>query len=226
MTTKKLDATPEKRIFLSIISEYDLKRALCELIDNAIDLWTKKKRADLKVVITLDDRQQAISIEDNAGGIEESKLDHVVSPGKTSNDVHDEVIGYFGVGSKRAVVALAQNISIYSRFENEKTFIVKLDENWIEDDPSWMLPYSESKKQLSPYTTLIELSKLRIHITADKINELKTQLSEIYSKFIDRGAIIVVNTETLKPINFDDQWSYPPNLFPVMFSAQIPIEDR
>jgi phosphoglycerate-specific signal transduction histidine kinase len=145
MTVKKLDATPEKRLFLSIISEYDLKRSLCELIDNAIDLWTKNKRAELKIDILLDERQQTISIADNAGGIEESKLDHIVSPGKTSNAVSDEVIGYFGVGSKRAVVALAQDIAIYSRFENEKTYVVKFDENWIAHEPSWQLPYSESR---------------------------------------------------------------------------------
>src|SRR5687768_9029301 len=74
MNSKLLDATPEKRIFLSIISEYDLKRSLCELIDNAIDLWSKKKRADLVVNILADDQQQSISIEDNAGGIEEANL--------------------------------------------------------------------------------------------------------------------------------------------------------
>ena len=87
MITKTLDATPEKRIFLSIISEYDLKRSICELIDNAIDFWMKHKRVDLEIEIKLDDIQQTISIKDNSGGIEESKLDHVVSPGKTSNDV-------------------------------------------------------------------------------------------------------------------------------------------
>lgn len=226
MTTKELDATPEKRIFLSIISEYDLKRALCELIDNAIDLWTKKKRADLKVKINLDEQQQAISIEDNAGGIEESKLDHVVSPGKTSNDVYDDVIGYFGVGSKRAVVALAKDIEIYSRFENEKTYVVKLDEEWIKDESNWKLPYFEAKRQLSPYTTLIELNRLRVHLTEEGIEELKVQLSEVYSKFIERGAVIVVNDETLKPIDFDEQWSYPPNMYPVRFSAQLPAQDR
>ncbi|MBU0621286.1 MAG: ATP-binding protein [Gammaproteobacteria bacterium] len=113
MTQKTLDATPEKRLFLSIISEYDLKRSVCELIDNAIDLWSKTKRADLVININADERQQSISIEDNAGGIEESKLDHIVSPGKTSNDIHDDVIGYFGVGSKRAVIALAQDIAIH-----------------------------------------------------------------------------------------------------------------
>src|SRR5579872_5530340 len=124
MSPKVLDATPEKRIFLSIISEYDLQRSVCELIDNAIDLWSKNKRADLEVNIVADDQQQTISIRDNAGGIEEDKLDHVVSPGKTSNDVSDDVIGYFGVGSKRAVVALAENIAIHSRFQKGKSYTV------------------------------------------------------------------------------------------------------
>jgi len=84
MNSKVLNATPEKRIFLSIIPEYDLKRSICELIDNAIDLWAKSKRTDLEVKIVVDERQQAISIEDDAGGIEESKLDHIVSPGRTT----------------------------------------------------------------------------------------------------------------------------------------------
>jgi Histidine kinase-, DNA gyrase B-, and HSP90-like ATPase len=226
MSSKVLNATPEKRVFLSIIPEYDLKRSVCELIDNAIDLWAKSKRADLEVKIVSDERQQTISIQDNAGGIEESKLDHVVSPGKTTNDIHDEAIGYFGVGSKRAVIALSQDIAIHSRFEHEKPYVVKLDEHWITEDPSWLLPYYESTKQLDPYTTLVELNGLRIQITSTEINELKKHLREVYAKFIDRGAVIKVNAEKLDAINFDDQWSYPPNLFPSRFSATIPIEDR
>ena len=34
-----IDGTPKKRLFLSIISDYDLKTGLCELVDNAIDHW-------------------------------------------------------------------------------------------------------------------------------------------------------------------------------------------
>jgi hypothetical protein len=226
MNPKVLNATPEKRVFLSIIPEYDLKRSVCELIDNAIDLWAKSKRADLTVEINTDERQQAISIEDNAGGIEESKLDHIVSPGKTSNDVHDEVIGYFGVGSKRAVIALSQDIAIHSRFQHEKAYVVKLDEDWITRDPSWLLPYDESTRQLEPYTTLIELNRLRIQITNPVIDELKKHLREVYGKFIERGAAIIVDGEKLTAINFDDQWSYPRNLFPSQFVATIPVEDR
>lgn len=226
MNSKVLDATPEKRVYLSIIPEYDLKRSICELIDNAIDLWAKNKRADLEVKIVADERQQTISIEDNAGGLEESKLDHVVSPGKTTNDIHDEVIGYFGVGSKRAVIALSQDITIHSRFEHEKPYVVKLDEHWITKDPSWILPYYESTKQLDPYTTLVELSRLRTQITSIEIDELKRHLREVYAKFIGRGAVIKLNGEKLDPINFDDEWAYPPNLYPSRFLATIPIEDR
>jgi|SRR6185437_4041734 len=90
-----LNVTPEKRVFLSIISEYDLERSICELIDNAIDLWTKQKSTSLRINIDLDTGRQTISIEDNAGGVEEAKLDHIISPGKTSNSIGDDVIGYF-----------------------------------------------------------------------------------------------------------------------------------
>ena len=145
MVDKILDATPEKRIFLSIISEYDIKRSLCELIDNAIDLWSKTKKRDLEIIIDADIQQQTISIMDNTGGIEEQKLDHVVSPGKTSNDIIDDVIGYFGVGSKRAVVALAQDIAIHSRYQNDKSFTIKIDDSWINDGGSWKLPYRDRK---------------------------------------------------------------------------------
>ncbi len=226
MNTKTLDATPEKRIFLSIISEYDLKRSICELIDNAIDLWSKKKRADLIVRIVADGRQQTITIEDNAGGIEESKLDHVVSPGKTSNEVHDDVIGYFGVGSKRAVVALAEDIAIHSRFEHDTAYVVRFGEHWINHDPDWHLPYTESTKALPPYTTFVELSRLRMQIATETLEELKVHLREVYAVFIERGVSIVVNGEKLSAITFDDQWAYPPSLFPAQFSATVPIEDR
>ena len=31
-----VDATPSKRLYLSIIADYDLNKAICELIDNAL----------------------------------------------------------------------------------------------------------------------------------------------------------------------------------------------
>ncbi|MCU7927395.1 MAG: ATP-binding protein [Candidatus Thiodiazotropha sp. (ex Dulcina madagascariensis)] len=226
MAKKTLDATPEKRIFLSIISEYDLKRSICELIDNAIDLWTRTKREDLVIRIELDARQQAISIHDNAGGLEEDRLDHIISPGKTSNDIDDSVIGYFGVGSKRAVVALAKDINIKSRFSSGKTYLVKLDEDWITNDSSWHLPYAEAPTPLSPSSTEIELGRLRIHVSKDDTEELKVQLSEIYARFIESGVTIQINGEILGATHFDNEWSYPPKLLPTKFTGVVEIEGR
>ena len=51
-----VDAIPSKRIFLSIIADYDIKKAICELIDNAIDIWMnngKKKPISIEVGIDL-----------------------------------------------------------------------------------------------------------------------------------------------------------------------------
>jgi len=54
-----LDGTPVKRMFWSIISDYDLKTALCELIDNAIDMWVlSKSKKPLSIVVLLDPVRQ------------------------------------------------------------------------------------------------------------------------------------------------------------------------
>ena len=109
----KINAVPSKRIFLSIIADYNMNRSICELVDNALDVWSKNGCKDKLIInITLNKDQQIIEVEDNAGGIKESELNIIVGPGQTSNAATDETIGIFGVGSKRAVVALSQDIKI------------------------------------------------------------------------------------------------------------------
>lgn len=113
----RIDAIPSKRIFLSIIADYDLNRSICELVDNAFDVWIRnKKKGTVSVNILLNQTQQTISVEDNAGGLQKSQLRHIVGPGQTGTVPTDETIGIFGVGTKRAVVALAQDIKIRTRY--------------------------------------------------------------------------------------------------------------
>ena len=103
-----LDGTPKKRMFGSIIKDYDLRAGLCELIDNAIDQWmTGDPVSPLNIQITADSERQLIRIEDISGGVGRQDLEALVSPGSSSNDPYGRSIGIFGVGSKRAVVALA-----------------------------------------------------------------------------------------------------------------------
>jgi sensor histidine kinase regulating citrate/malate metabolism len=104
----KLNATPTKRLYLSIIADYDLNRSISELVDNGIDVWVRGgKTRKITIKITLDPIQQTITVEDDAGGLAKSELVFIVGPGQTGTSQTDETIGIFGVGTKRAVVALS-----------------------------------------------------------------------------------------------------------------------
>src|SRR5260221_204570 len=106
-----IDATPSKRIYSSIIADYSLRTGICELVDNAIDQWTRDGRSGslaIKVAIELD--QQSIRVEDDSGGLEKAELNLLVTPGGGAGTGGEESIGIFGVGTRRAVVALAQQV--------------------------------------------------------------------------------------------------------------------
>src|SRR3990170_4638560 len=112
-----LNGTPEKRMFWSIISDYDLQTGLCELVDNAIDLWMLGGRAQgFKVSIHLDTERQLISVADNAGGVRKDDLRLLIAPGGSRSDPTAPMIGIFGVGSKRAGIALGEKVEIRPRF--------------------------------------------------------------------------------------------------------------
>ncbi|MFC1619736.1 ATP-binding protein [Candidatus Neomarinimicrobiota bacterium] len=219
-----VDATPLKRLYLSIIADYDTNKAICELIDNALDIWGKNNRApNLTIKIVLDEVQQRIDVMDDAGGIDESDLAFVVGPGHTSNLENEETIGIFGVGTKRAVVALAQDIKIRTRSKNG-TVQVEFDDNWIKQSNDWQLPVYKVE-DISKGTTQIELLKLRRKITEETIAQLKQHLGETFARFLsNRKLNILLNGEPIKAITFEN-WAYPPHYEPRIYSGKLPTED-
>ncbi len=220
-----LDATPSKRLFLSIIADYDLERSICELIDNGLDVWVRGRRArNITIKIVLDKRQQTITVEDNAGGLPRSELRYVVGPGQTGTSPTDETIGIFGVGTKRAVVALAQDIRIKTRQPTERTYQVEFDDNWLADD-DWELPVYEVD-EIAPATTIVELQRLRIQVTDDAISQLKEHIGSTYARFItDNRVTIAVNGETVSP-RFFENWAYPPGFAPRRYVGRLKTEDN
>jgi len=199
----RLDTTPSKRLFLSIIADYDLNRSICELVDNVLDVWVRGGRANnINIKIDLNKTQQTITVEDDAGGLPKSDLCYIVGPGQTGTDPTDETIGIFGVGSKRAVVALAQDIKIRTRCGKQITCQIDFDDNWLEDE-DWELPVYEVD-QISEGTTIVELQRLRIQIADEAIAQLKKHLRTTYARFLEIKSVCVsVNGETLilPPIN-------------------------
>ncbi len=93
-----LDATPSKRLFLSIIADYDLNKSISELVDNGLDVWVRGGKANaIAIKISLDKRQQTITVQDDAGGVAKPDLRYIVGPGQTGTDPTQETIGIFVV---------------------------------------------------------------------------------------------------------------------------------
>jgi hypothetical protein len=226
MTWKKLiepiDATPIKNVYLSIIHDYDLKTALCELIDNSIDAWRDAKRSDaLEIRVAFDLDQQTILTADNAGGVTREDLKVLVSPGAAAPSSVPDPIGVFGVGSKRSVVALAERIRITTRCGNLKTHRIEYDDEWIQDASSdWHLPAYEVD-DIAIDSTQIELTKLRVRLEQRDVEDFKSHLAATYAHYLeDENIWLIVDDEQIEPRYFT-QWAYPDGYVPHRFKKQF-----
>ena len=202
-----IDGKPEKRMFLSIISDYDVKTGLCELIDNAIDLWTSNDRKkELRVDVELDSERQIVSVSDNAGGVKKEELRFLIAPGATRNLLDQEVIGIFGVGGKRAAVALGELVEIRTRRRTGKTFQIDITKEWLASD-DWHIPVHEIPN-IKAGTTSVEISKMRQSFTDEDIEAIRTHIGETYNWFIRKGCALYLNGSKVKPVSFE-RWAYP-----------------
>jgi hypothetical protein len=219
-----IDGTPEKRLFLSIISDYDLCTGLCELIDNALDLWVENEaKGKLHIEVTLDPARQLITVKDNAGGVGEGQLRLLIAPGATRNQSGAEIIGTFGVGGKRAGVALGELVEIRTRYKKEKSLQIDINKEWLASD-DWHLAAYEIP-DIDPGTTSVSISQLRQQLTEADVYRLRVHLAETYGWFIEQGCVILLNRVTIAPVAFD-AWAYPPTFEPRRMSFQIAPTDK
>lgn len=218
-----IDGTPDKRLFWSIISDYDLKAAICELVDNSIDIWmAKKPRGALEVRITIETDRQLIRISDNSGGVSEENLQNLIAPGASRNIPEAETIGIFGVGSKRAVIALAENVTIKTRFAEGPAFQIDISNDWLAS-PDWEIPHYRIPVT-APNTTSIDLSALRLCVTDDDVASLQGHLGEVYSWFLAiDDCNIYVNNRATEGHEFDS-WAYPDEFPPREISMTHEVE--
>lgn len=218
----EIEAIPSKRIFMSIMSDYDLNCSISELIDNALDIWVNNGRKTMIIIdVDIDLNQKNIKVTDNAGGLKKAELAYIVGPGQTGNNENSQTIGIFGVGTKRAVVALAQEVKIITRYKKEKTYQIEFDDDWLGEE-SWKLPVYQVS-DIPEGTTVIELQKLRFKINEDSISILIEHLKAAYAKYLlDKRVKIRLNTEELEPIIFE-KWAYPPEFSPRKYVSKVNI---
>lgn len=213
-------------MFWSIISDYDLKTGLCELIDNALDIWLKGgKLSSPTIEVTLDVERQLISVKDNMGGVRLEDLYLLLAPGGSKNDPKAQMIGIFGVGSKRAGIALGEDVEIKTRFKGERSLELNINSDWLNSD-EWTLNAYEIP-DIERGTTQVEISKLRRPFVATDIGALRIHFGQTYSWFIKAGCTIELNGIAVDPEDFEC-WSYPAGFHPksAKFNVEIPNEGK
>jgi len=204
---EEIDVTPAKKIFQSIASDIDLKKGILELVDDAIDEWRLRQRPTLKVELWLDVANKVLSYEDDAGGIREQNLNMVIQPGGTTRKPHETSIGEFGLGLKRAIVALSREAEVISRFESEGTFKIKVDDSWLTSN-SWKIPKWRTT-EIQPGRTIINITKVKFDIDIKTVNEVRQNLAETYGLLLSNILTIWLNGELVEPVKFEN-WAYPP----------------
>ncbi|WP_342069147.1 ATP-binding protein [Yoonia algicola] len=208
-----VDATPQKRLFLSIIADYDLKTSVCELVDNALDHWTVGGRIGaLKIEVFLSPDRQLVTVKDNAGGVPQDQIQLLIAPGASRDDISTEMIGNFGVGGKRAGVALGELVEVYTRTADGSGHKFQIDNDWLRSD-DWSMDLSESV-DIEPGETKIVISKLRQGFSHQEIQEIYAHLSETYANFLSNRCSILLNGTPLDRIKFDS-WAYPEDHLPI-----------
>lgn len=207
-----VDATPVKNMFLSIITDYDLVSGVCELVDNAIDHWTVKGRnRGFRIDVELNSDRQMIKISDNAGGVLQDDIKLLVAPGMTRGPSPHELIGVFGVGGKRAAIALGEHVEIRTRRENDRTIQIEITEDWLNDESWNFVPYEIPP--IKPNTTEVEISKIRQGFNSADVSSFLEVLGATYGEFIDAGCAIYLNNVQVASVGFE-VWAYPPDFSP------------
>lgn len=202
-----------------MIADYDLQTGLCELIDNALDLWMSRGLPQsFKIDVTLDFARQIIEVKDNAGGVREADLRLLVAPGASRDRSQVNLIGIFGVGGKRAGVALGEVVEICTRYGEEGSFQIRLDNEWLRND-LWDVEYRRCS-EIEAGSTVVEISKLRQPFSEGDIEKIRENLGEIYSWFIEKGCEIKLNEGAVVGISFD-VWSYPSDYLPRRLNFSI-----
>lgn len=218
-----VDGTPQKRIFRSIIADYDLETSIMELIDNAIDHWTAQRRKQsLEINVILNVDRQIITVRDNAGGVPSDKIDLLIVPGASRENDGFEFIGNFGVGGKRAGIALGQTVVVTSRYGTGETYKFELSDDWLEND-NWNVEV-EPASEIEEGTTQVSISSVRQGFSTEDKDRIEKLLGAAYSKFVPFGCTISVNGSQVLSTVFDN-WAYPPNFPPQTAEFSIYPDD-
>lgn len=215
-------AEPSKEFFVDMITrDISLAECIFDLIDNATHSLINSKSIDVMDVLTRKSKVKRIrntsvrvtftdkgfAIEDNCGGISiEDAKDGVFRFGNPNRDTKNPGLGVYGIGMKRAMYKIGENVSIESATTSEQ-WKVDIDVKKWKSQELWDHVFTYSRKKRSAQSkagTKIEVTGIHPGIASKFRNthfrkDLVTKLESVYALFLKCGLRIEVNGVEVKP---------------------------
>lgn len=220
MQAGKVDANPTKAFFVRMITrDISLEDCILDLIDNSVDgAWKLEGGRTMSLTddtdlsqyrIELNATQDRFSIRDNCGGINfDEAVEYAFTFGRKDTDAPDSYsIGVYGIGMKRAVFKIGEEITVRSTYEkqNGETESFKVPINvpkWLrEDKRDWDFDI-EPSDDLPTFGVEIAVTRLHEGIAASFgsplfLQDLKRTIARDYALHMRRGLTILLNNERI-----------------------------
>lgn len=213
---KKAAANPTKSFFVRMITrDISLEDCILDLIDNSVDgAWRCEGSRPMGLTDTTDLSKYRIdiiaspdhfSITDNCGGMTlNDAVKHAFSFGRSEAENHDNYsIGVYGIGMKRAIFKIGNEIRIRSTFqdtdESRQSFAIPITvSKWLENNnPPWDFDLEESTALPADG---VEISVNELTNSTQSafdspafIQNLRRIVSRDYSLHLNRGLKIFLN---------------------------------
>lgn len=186
-----VDFSPKKEdMYRAIMADVDVVEAILELSDNSIDNWERvsSKTDPLTIEVftrTTDDGDTEFVIRDDSGGVRRSELAMLFGIGHSARDEIEGSVGAYGVGAKRAIMRLADEATVATRYKsgNDTGYGFTVDRDWLEED-TWERPIEEF--DIPEGQTEIRLRNLNFQ-PENKLDEIRQELQRAYEIFLGGG---------------------------------------
>lgn len=157
---KRAKAHPTKAFFVRMLTrDISLEDCILDLIDNSVDaawassdstpteLAKSRKLSKYKINLIIDEERFEIS--DNCGGIslnDAAEYAFTFGRDEVGSGPGEYTIGVYGIGMKRAVFKLGNDVSVRSTYVGDEPFVVPIDvSRWLADtSPIWDFDIAES----------------------------------------------------------------------------------
>jgi Histidine kinase-, DNA gyrase B-, and HSP90-like ATPase len=201
-----VDASPTKAFFIEMLTrDIDLVPAIIDLVDNCVD-GARRLKGDgpytgLSVRITAG--EGGFRLWDNCGGIDlDTALKYAFRFGRPKDmERTPGSIGQFGVGMKRALFKLGDDITVEST-SAETRFSLQVKVSDWERTPGWQFPISVTRPG-KPFAkaergTVIEVKGLHESVADDFalptfLGRLREELARAHQYHVGKGLAITLN---------------------------------